>query len=72
MRFIAWCLGILLIAGCKPSEPQAGKKAGDGGSSVINAMTQKSKTDAARKAAEQIREIDEERDREIESSMGEW
>lgn len=71
MRFIAWCLGILLIAGCKPSEPQAGKKP-DSGSGVIDAMTQKSKTDAARKAAEQIREIDEERDREIESSMGEW
>ena len=50
---------------------QAGKKP-DSGSGVIDAMTQKSKTDAARKAAEQIREIDEERDRELESSMGEW
>lgn len=70
MRFLTLCLGLLLIAGCKPSEPQSGKKGG--GSDIIDTMTQKNKADLGRRARDKIEEIDEERDRDIESAMGEW
>lgn len=66
---------ILAGAGCKPaSAPEAAGGSAGGGpaeSSVMDAVTQKNKLEAGKKAAAQIRQISAEQQQNMEEALGE-
>lgn len=71
------CMLLLMFAitltGCKPTEPQRSQEGAStppSGSGIVDVMTQKSKIEAGKRAAEKVRQIDQEQQRELNQIMG--
>lgn len=63
-------LGVALL-GCKPAEgPSQPSPVQQQGSGVIDAMTQKSKVEAGKRAAAKVREVGEEQQKDLDQIMG--
>lgn len=62
---------IIAGAGCKPAPAPEASAESTGGSSLADAVTQKNKLEAGKKAAAQIRQISAEQQQNMEEALGE-
>jgi len=69
MRILCMAVVAVLLLGCKPAD-QGGSGGGQQGAGIIDTMTQKSKVDAGKRAAQQVRDIGEQQQQDLNEVMG--